>query len=79
MDFQYTRSGGQGLTYDVEISLRSEGPELFSYSASVKRAGGYRGKSISGKVLRATDANKAAAEARQQVMQQIEAFGIGDE
>lgn len=76
MDFQYTRSGGKGFTYDVTISLRSEGPESFSYDASVKREEGVRGKKISGKVLRATDANKAAAEARQQVMQQIEAFGV---
>ncbi|SAL79112.1 hypothetical protein AWB67_05386 [Caballeronia terrestris] len=25
MDFQYTRRGGKGFTYDVSISLRSEG------------------------------------------------------
>ena len=79
MNFQYTRSNGRGLTYDVEISLQSEGPELFSYSAVVKREGETRGKEISRKALRAIDPNKAAAEAREQVLQHIENLDADDE
>jgi hypothetical protein len=79
MDFQYSRSAIQSFTYDITINVRSEGPTLFVYDAMVKREGGNRGKQISGKVLRATDPNKAAAEARNQITRQIDAFDWEDE
>ncbi|TCK44027.1 hypothetical protein B0G84_2375 [Paraburkholderia sp. BL8N3] len=79
MDFEHTRSSGRRLTYQITINVKPEGVGIFFYDAIISRDGHPRGLSFSGKALRATDANKAAAEARQQVTQYIEAFSPDDE
>lgn len=73
--FQNAQTNVRGHTYDVTVTIRTDGPGQCVYGVSVQSDGFLRGKRIVGKELYARDLKVTCAEARNQVTLQTDALG----